>query len=71
MGTITLTQYNYILNTTYDEKSIKLIKKLDEGTQLAINGIWGEYQEYFKKINCTGITGDNECGYTLYGQGNP
>lgn len=56
MSIMTLEEYNTILNVTYDEKSAKLIKTLDEGTNITINAIWKEYQKYFSMIECTGKT---------------
>ncbi len=56
MSIMTLEEYNNILNITYDEKSAKVIKKLDEGTIITINAIWKEYQNYFSTIDCTGKT---------------
>ena len=56
MSIMTLEAYNNILNITYDEKSAKVIKKLDEGTIITINAIWKEYQNYFSTIDCTGKT---------------
>ena len=63
MSTINnLNDYNSILNTSYDSKSIFQIKKLDNSSLLTINGLWKEYQEYFKSIDSTGIT--EETDYT-------
>ena len=63
MSTINnLNDYNSILNTSYDSKSIFQIKKLDYCELLTINGLWKEYQEYFKSIDSTGIT--EEIDYT-------
>mgnify|MGYP001212825836 CR=1 FL=1 len=51
-------EYNKILNCTTDYT--KHIKKLDEGTIITINGIWREYQNYFKCIDFTGETREIE-----------
>ena len=63
MSIITLEEYNKILDVTYDEKSVKLIQKLDEGTIISVNAIWKQYIMYFSTIDYTGNTEIEETGF--------
>ena len=56
----TIEEYNKILNTTLSHNFEEQIEIINNGTQLAIIGIWNEYKLYFENENKnkTGLTKD-------------
>lgn len=60
MEVITIEEYNLILKISYTNKCIKHIEILDRGSNIAVESIWKEYKEYFKKMESTGYTEEEE-----------